>query len=60
MVPELGFRVKFVCTQNFELILKHSKPSIFSLKQPGRLAACLLEKTPVLNLNDKKQEITRY
>ena len=50
MVLELGFRVKFVCIQNFELILnilEHSKPSISSLKQPGRLAACLLGKTPL-------------
>ena len=50
MVLELGFGVKFVCIQNFELILnilEHSKPSISSLKQPGRLAACLLEKTPL-------------
>ena len=37
---ELGFRVKFACIQNFELILnilEHSKPSISSLKQPGSL-----------------------
>ena len=50
MVLELGFRVEFVCIQNFELILnilEHSKPSISSLKQPDRLAACLLEKTPL-------------
>ena len=57
MVLELGFRVKFVCIQNFELvlnILEHSKPSISTLKQPGRQATCLLEKTP-LNLLFKKE-----
>ena len=50
MVLKLGFGVKFVCIQNFEFtlnILEHSKPSISSLKQPDRLAACLLEKTPL-------------
>ena len=50
MVLELGFRVKFACIQNFKLILnilEDLKPSISSLKQPGRLAACLLEKTPI-------------
>ena len=39
--------LKFVYIQNFELILdilEHPKPSIFSLKQPGRLAVCYLEK----------------
>ena len=53
MVLELGFRVKFVCIQNFELtpnILEHSKTSISSLKQPGRMAACLFEKTPLVNV----------
>ena len=42
--------LKFVYIQNFELILDildHTKPSIFSLKQAGKLAACYLEKTPV-------------
>ena len=54
MVLELGYRVKFVCIQNFELILnilEHSKPSVSNLKQPGRLAASLLEKTS-LSLHD--------
>ena len=44
MVLELGFRVKFVCIQNFKLILnilEHLKPSISSLKQPGRQAGFL-------------------
>ena len=62
MVVELGFRVKLVCIQNFKLILnilEHLKPSISSLKQSGRLAACLLEKTSLgllcaaLGVNDK-------
>ena len=54
--PEIGLETKpnltkFVCIQNFELILnilEHLKPSISSLKQHGRLAACLLEITPLL------------
>ena len=45
MVIALGFRLKFVCIQNFELILDifpcetFLKPSISSLKQPGRLGS---------------------
>ena len=41
---------KFVHIQNFELIfdtLDHLNPAIFSLKQPGRLAGCYWEITPV-------------
>ena len=47
---KLGFILKFENIQNFELILnilEHPKPSIFSLKQPGRLVACYLDKTPI-------------
>ena len=42
--------LKFVYIQNFELILDildHLRPSIFSLKQPGRIAACYLEIPPI-------------
>ena len=42
--------LQFVHFQNFELILdilEHAKPSIFSLKQPSRLAAYYLEKIPM-------------
>ena len=54
MVLELGFRINICIHQNFELILnilEYTKPSISSLKQPGRLAACLLKKTPMYNLH---------
>ena len=50
LVPKLGFMLKFVYILNIELIfdiLECSKPSIFSLKQPGRLAACYMENTPL-------------
>ena len=43
--------LSFVYIHNFELILDildHLKPSIFSLKQPVRLAACYLEIVPLL------------
>ena len=49
LIIKLGFILKFVYIQNFELILnihEHPKPSISSLKQPGRLAAYYLEITP--------------
>ena len=42
--------LKFVYIQSFALIhdiLDHLKPSIFSLKQPGSLATCYLEITPM-------------
>ena len=45
--------LKFVYILNFELILdilEHSKPSMFSLKQPARLAACYLENVPLMLL----------
>ena len=51
LILKLGFILKFVYIQNFELILnilEHLKPSMFSLKQPGRLVACYLEKTPLI------------
>ena len=47
LVLKLVLMLKFVHIQNFELILDildHLKPSIFCLKQSGRLAACYLEK----------------
>ena len=50
LILKLGFILKFVYIQNFELILnilEHLKPSISSLKQPGRLVACYLEITPI-------------
>ena len=50
LILKLGFILKFENIQNFELILnilEHPKPSIFSLKQPGRLVACYLDKTPI-------------
>ena len=49
MVLKLDFILNFVYIQNFELILnihEHPRPSISSLKQPGKLAACYLEITP--------------
>ena len=54
MVLELGFILKFIWIQNFELILDmldilptetFLKPSVSSLKQPGMLAASLWKKT---------------
>ena len=50
LILKLSFILKFVYIQNFELILiilEHPKPSISSLKQPGRLAARYLEISPV-------------
>ena len=50
LILKLGFILKFVYIQTFELILnilEHPKPSIASLKQPGRLVACYLEITPM-------------
>ena len=50
LILKLSFILKFVYIQNFEFIpniLEHPKPSISSLKQPGRLAACYLDITPV-------------
>ena len=51
LILKLGFILKFVYIQNFELILnilEHPKPSMSSLKQPGRLVACHLEITPLM------------
>ena len=53
LILKLSFILKFVYIQNFEFILnilEYQKPSISSLKQPGRLTACYLDKTP-LSLN---------
>ena len=50
LILKLSFSLKFENIQNFEFILnilEHPKPSIFSLKQPGRLAACNLDITPI-------------
>ena len=57
LILKLGFILKFAFIQNFEFILnilEHLKPSISSLKQPGRLAACYLEITLVLSLATKE------
>ena len=51
LILKLSFILKFVYIQNFGIILnilEHPKPSISSLKQPGRLAACYLETTPMI------------
>ena len=51
LILKLGFILKFIFIQNFELILnilEHPKPSISSLKQPGRLADYYSEITPVM------------
>ena len=61
LILKLSFILKFVYIQNFEFILnilEHPKPCTSSLKQPGRLAACYLDITPVsvihsYSLNDK-------
>ena len=48
MMLKLGFIPKVVNIQNFELILnnlEYPRPSISSLKQPGRLKVCYLEIT---------------
>ena len=49
--PKIKFHSKvYTYSKNFEFILnilEHPKPRISSLKQPGRLAACYLEITPI-------------
>ena len=42
LILKLGFMLKFELIFD---ILEHPKPGIFSLKQPGSLAACYLRKT---------------
>ena len=51
LILKLSFILTFVHIQNFEFILnilEHPKPSISSLKQPGRLVACYLDKTSII------------
>ena len=55
---KIGFMLKAVCVENFELILDildRLKPSISSFKPPGRLAACYLENTPLFYSMEQRE-----
>ena len=63
LILKLSFSLKFENIQNLEFILnilEHPKPSISSLKQPGRMAACYLDITPLQGVGSQSGRSVDY